>query len=146
MQMTWFGVLAIVTLTVFVGHELWRRRARRCFVRQRPLLTDAAFCEAIAAVPAERRWWVELRRALAIQCGLPTEAVGPDDGLDTLERMTVDGWDFFELLCTLEARLNIPVGRLIEEHPIKGKCPETVRGLGEGLAETLRAAAPQLKR
>jgi hypothetical protein len=138
----WLGVLTVVALVAFVGHEVWRRRLRRRFLRERRLLTDTAFCQAVAAASQEEPWWVELRRALAAQCGLPAEMVCPDDALDTLETMTFDGWDFHELICTLEERLNIPIRRVVEEHPQPGESSETVRGLGECLAKTIRAFGP----
>lgn len=56
MAMGWPGVLALVALAALVGHEVWRRRARRRFLHQRRLLTDTAFCQAVAASPEEGRW------------------------------------------------------------------------------------------
>jgi hypothetical protein len=138
-----YAALAFVAFVVAVaGHEVWRRWVRRRFLRARQLLGDAAFCEAVAAPVQEAPWWVELRRALAEQCGLSAEAILPEDKLDTLEAMTFDGWDFHDLHFTLMERLNIPTSRLVEEDAGAGEWPTTVRGVGQALARVLRAVVP----
>jgi hypothetical protein len=147
METAWLGAGAVVCgallgLAALVGDEVWRRRIRRRFLRQRPLLAATSFCQAVAASPGEERWWVELRRALAAQCFLPAEAVYPDDTLDTLEAMTFDGWDFFELECILEEELGMPIPDSAEEHRSTRDGPETVRDVGESLVRTLRASIP----
>jgi hypothetical protein len=139
----WFIALALVAFVVAVGiHEVWRRRFRRRFLRVRPSLSDEAFCQAVAAPAREAPWWVALRRGLAEQCGLSADAVHPEDKLDTLEAMTFDGWDFHDLFFTLKERLNIPISRLVGEHPGAEESPATVRSVGEALARALRASVP----
>jgi hypothetical protein len=134
--------MVLQLLAELVGLEVWRRRIRRHFLRQRPLLTATSFCQAVAASPEEEWWWVEIRRAVAAECGLPAEAVYPDDTLDTLEAMTFDGWDFQVLVCILEEELGMPIHGSAVEHQSTRDGPETVRDLGESLVRTLRASIP----
>ena len=133
------GVVVVALILMLVADEVKRRRFRRRFLSNRLPMPEEAFCDEVSAVsPMDRLIWGALRRAVAEQCGITAEAIRPDDELDTLFRMTFDGWDFLGLLFRLAFQLGIRIRHDQQFPPLVGPPPKSFREFGEFLVAHMR--------
>jgi hypothetical protein len=138
--MEWvIGVVLVASILMFVPHEVQRRRFRRRFLCNRLPMPEEAFCDEVSAVsPMDRQIWGALRSAVAEQCGITAEAIRPDDELDTLCRMTSDGWDYLGLLFRLGLQLGIRIRHDQQFGPPAGPPTKSFREFGELLVAHMR--------
>lgn len=73
-----------------IGAVLYRRERRRWYRRlvdDRPPLPDAELIGELGLSPIEADCWIAARAAVAEECGLPPEAIRPDDLMPDLRSM-----------------------------------------------------------
>jgi hypothetical protein len=133
------GVALVALILMLVADEVQRRRFRRRFLSSRLPMPEEAFCDEVSAVsPMDRLIWGALRSAIAQQCRITAEAIRPDDELDTLCRMTFDGWDYLDVLFRLGLQLGIRIRHDQQFPPRDGPPTNTFREFGELLVAHLR--------
>ena len=69
------------------GEGRWSRRQRRRMVSERPPLADPEFLRAVRATEGDASLWLAVRLSMAESCGVPDEAIRPEDRLADLWRL-----------------------------------------------------------
>lgn len=80
----------LLLMAYTIGAVLYRRERRRWYRRlvdDRPPLPDAELIGGLGLSPIEADCWIAARAAVAEECGLPPEAIRPDDLMPDLRSM-----------------------------------------------------------
>lgn len=120
------------------GEGRWYRRQRRGMVTERPPLADAEYLRVQGASADDAPLWLAVRRSMAEACGLPSEAIRPQDRLADLWRMQGMGPDLLDLVFRLERSLGLKIPRAAIEEGFRGGRPEEFGQFAADLVRVLR--------
>jgi len=120
------------------GEGRWYRRQRRVMVTERPPFADAEYLRAQGASADDAALWLAVRRSMAESCGLPSEAIRPQDSLADLWRMQWLGPDLMDLVFRLERSLGLKIPRAAVEERFSGGWPDEFGQFAANLVRVLR--------
>jgi hypothetical protein len=120
------------------GEGRWYGHQRRGMVTERPPLADAEYLRAQGASASDAPLCPAVRRSMSEACGLPSEAIRPQDRLADLWRMQWTGPDLLDLIFRLERSLGLKIPRAALEEEFRGGWPEEFGPFAAALVRVLR--------
>jgi hypothetical protein len=120
------------------GEGRWYRLQKRHMVAERPPLADVEYLRLQGASGPDAQLWLAVRRAMSESCGLPSEAIRPNDRLGDLWRMQWMGPDPMDFVFRLERSLGMKIPRATFEEVFRGGWPEEFGQFAADLVPALR--------
>ncbi|HEY2159110.1 MAG TPA: acyl carrier protein [Isosphaeraceae bacterium] len=101
------------------GEGRWCGRQRRRMASERPPLADREFLRSMRATEDDAPLWLAVRRSMAESCGVPGEAIRPEDRLADLWRLNWMGADLLDLVFRLERALGMKIPRSVVDKGLR---------------------------
>ena len=128
-------VIALITSVVFIiysfGSHFRSVRRRRRLVEGRSYMSEEEFLDSIALESKYDDVCLMIRGEMAMQAGVPEEAIYPSDTIEFISSLTLHFFDSSGIVCALEDGLNI--SHISDELAEKIPCPSGDTSLADAI-------------